>query len=152
MMEPARTALLQNIFDHPQDDHLRLVYADWLEEFGDEVDLARAQYIRLALQKAKLPRTHEDRSALQSQMSAMLKAHRDRWFSLSPLLRYARRHRGFVRHARGTAAQFNEHAGALFATEPVTSFYLEPGGSIHSVRDHPKMMPGCAGCGTDRRP
>jgi uncharacterized protein (TIGR02996 family) len=39
---------------HPDDDMPRLVLADWLEETGDEADLARAEFMRIQCQ---LPRT-----------------------------------------------------------------------------------------------
>lgn len=38
--------LLQEIIAHPEDDNLRLIYADWLEERGDSL---RAEFIRLEI-------------------------------------------------------------------------------------------------------
>src|SRR5262249_59984007 len=40
-------ALLRAIEEAPEDDAPRLVYADWLEENGDDSDLARSEFIRL---------------------------------------------------------------------------------------------------------
>jgi uncharacterized protein (TIGR02996 family) len=40
----SQQAFLQAIFEEPEDDDLRLVYADWLEEHGDA-----SNYIRLAV-------------------------------------------------------------------------------------------------------
>jgi uncharacterized protein (TIGR02996 family) len=48
-------ALWQAIRAAPDDSDLRLVYADWLEENGDEVDAAQAEFIRLQHQTAALP-------------------------------------------------------------------------------------------------
>lgn len=49
-------ALLQAIRDHPDDDTVRLAYADWLEEHDDP----RAEFIRLCHQQKELTgRTHE---------------------------------------------------------------------------------------------
>jgi uncharacterized protein (TIGR02996 family) len=46
-------ALLQAIWNDPDEDTPRLVYADFLEETGDESDIARAKYIRLDIELAK---------------------------------------------------------------------------------------------------
>jgi hypothetical protein len=101
-----------------------------LEERGDESEVARARYIRLALEKNRLPRHDARRGELLLRMGAILKEYRSRWFPDSPLIRdspWKARHRGFLRHVRGTAVQFNEHAASLFVAEPVTGLYLEPG-------------------------
>jgi len=45
--------LLQAIFDSPEDDLVRLVYADWLEEHGSSPgSIARAEFIRLQVDQA----------------------------------------------------------------------------------------------------
>jgi uncharacterized protein (TIGR02996 family) len=43
---PELVSLLRAAREQPQDDSVRLVLADWLEEFGDEADLARAELVR----------------------------------------------------------------------------------------------------------
>ena len=45
-MHPEADAFLDAIFDHPDDDTPRLVYADWLQEHGQE---DYAQFIRLSI-------------------------------------------------------------------------------------------------------
>lgn len=45
-MKPTEASLLQEIVADPDNDVPRLVYADWLEEFGDESQRARAEFIR----------------------------------------------------------------------------------------------------------
>jgi uncharacterized protein (TIGR02996 family) len=47
-VQPDRAALVRAIIDQP-DDTPRLGYADWLQEHGDEADVARGEYIRLAM-------------------------------------------------------------------------------------------------------
>lgn len=42
-------ALYKNICEHPEDDTLRLIYADYLDEQGDEESRIRAEYIRLSV-------------------------------------------------------------------------------------------------------
>src|SRR5262245_50020718 len=49
-MHPDEEALLQTIFDNPDDDAPRLIYADWLEERGDPVNVARAEFIRVQIE------------------------------------------------------------------------------------------------------
>ena len=46
--------LLAEIIAHPADDAPRLIYADWLEEHGDS---ARAEFIRVQCELARLPTT-----------------------------------------------------------------------------------------------
>ena len=100
IMHPEQAAFLRAITDDPDDDTVRLIYADWLEEHGDDTDRARAAYIRLAIEKAGLPRRHHRRTRLQNEMNVLLQAHHRRWFPRSPLLHFAGRHRGFICHAR----------------------------------------------------
>lgn len=46
---PRRLAFLCEIASHPDDDNLRLVYADWLQDHGDEEDKLRAEFIRVQI-------------------------------------------------------------------------------------------------------
>lgn len=130
----SQDAFLQAIFEQPQDDELRLVYADWLEEHGGESGAARACYLRLALEKSRLHRGSERRYELQRQMNELLKEHRGDWFPDSPLARGSSRGRGFIWHARGSAEAFQRHAPQLFAREPVTYLYVERGGNADVFR------------------
>ena len=50
-MDPERDAFLSRIAEEPDDDTVRLVFADWLEEQGDE---PRARFIRLQVEAARL--------------------------------------------------------------------------------------------------
>lgn len=49
VMSPELDSLYRAILDAPSDDAPRLVYADWLEEYGDDGDRLRAEFIRLQL-------------------------------------------------------------------------------------------------------
>src|SRR5688572_3979360 len=54
MMEDA--GLLTDILEDPEDDAPRLVYADWLDEHAsDESGHARAEFIRVQIELARLP-------------------------------------------------------------------------------------------------
>jgi uncharacterized protein (TIGR02996 family) len=48
-------AFLADIKEHPDEEGLRLILADWLEEFGDALDQARAELIRCQIDHARLP-------------------------------------------------------------------------------------------------
>ena len=52
-MRPQEQALLQAVLDDPEDDGIRLIYADWLEEHGRA---ERAAFIRAQIEDARLPR------------------------------------------------------------------------------------------------
>jgi uncharacterized protein (TIGR02996 family) len=86
----------------PEDDALRLVYADWLDENGEE---ARAEFIRLQLQMEGLHRREPARRALEERANTLLKEHRETW--LRELPEWARKHaefrRGFVHHIEPTS-------------------------------------------------
>jgi uncharacterized protein (TIGR02996 family) len=77
-------ALLQAILADPEDDTPRLVYADWLGETGDE---DRAEFIRLQVERARLPEQEGRAKSLWVRERTLLHEHRDRWLAgLEPLL------------------------------------------------------------------
>lgn len=60
-------AFLAAIWDQPEDDDSRLIYADWLEERGD----ARAEYLRVEHEvRVRGARNDKRLRALRSQLSA----------------------------------------------------------------------------------
>src|SRR5262249_20861921 len=64
-------ALLSAISADPDDDSLRLVYADWLEEHGQP---DRARLIRVQIETARLPDNTEPPTALQVEEEQLLEA------------------------------------------------------------------------------
>src|SRR6476646_2008450 len=70
-MHPEADALLDAIFDNPDDDTPRLVYADWLQENGHE---DYAQFIRLScrIDRAVLP--PDERAHLRRERHQLWKA------------------------------------------------------------------------------
>src|SRR4051794_40021842 len=107
----AGKALLGEILDHPDDDLPRLVYADWLDEHGDP---GRAEFIRVQIERARLPEDDPRRADLEDREAALLLAHEERWRQELP--EGVRRERdskparmfrrGFVVEVRATAEQF----------------------------------------------
>ncbi|MCI0700590.1 MAG: TIGR02996 domain-containing protein [Planctomycetia bacterium] len=65
-----REALLKAICENPDDDTPRLVFADWLQENGDE---ARAEFIRAQIELAR----GVENARLKDREEALLATHRD---------------------------------------------------------------------------
>jgi len=76
-----REALLRTIFENPDDDAPRLVYADWLEEHGDP---QQAAFIRLQIDLDRRPPEVPDPQDSRVNEMASLWSVRKRWRYLSP--------------------------------------------------------------------
>jgi uncharacterized protein (TIGR02996 family) len=76
---PVLRGLLGDIKSNPEDDHLRLILADWLEEQGDP----RGEHIRLQCQLARMDEDDPDREAVAMRVWQVERPHRDGW--LGPL-------------------------------------------------------------------
>jgi uncharacterized protein (TIGR02996 family) len=97
-----RAPFLQAIRETPDDDAPRLVYADWLDDHGDE---ARAEFIRLQCRLARMDEDDPDRHDLQERVWAMEHEHRLRWAAGYPKLsgiEWAIYRRGFVEIVRAS--------------------------------------------------
>lgn len=76
---------LQAILDSPDDDGIRLIYADWLEERGDP----RGEFIRLQCHLARLATNDQSWAELANKEAALLAHHEPSWRqALPPILRY----------------------------------------------------------------
>src|SRR6476660_7613688 len=83
--------LLRDVKQQPDEDRLRLILADWLEDNGDAADRARAELIRLQVRGGEGP---ED----QARLRPLITAHRRAW--LGPIATWdakAQFHRGLAR-------------------------------------------------------
>jgi uncharacterized protein (TIGR02996 family) len=69
-------AFLQAIIEQPYDDTPRLIYADWLEDHGDE---ARAEFIRVQCELSGMAVFNDHRRALQGRVLEILAAHGEEW-------------------------------------------------------------------------
>jgi uncharacterized protein (TIGR02996 family) len=121
--------LLKDILAHPDDDAVRLIYADWLEEFGGHPE--RADWIRKGVANpgtvfvSNVPHRTADRG--QGQFL-------DRWDRrvvngwLTPPVRGQRCdlefRRGFVFLWRGPLAEWDDRGAAVLAAHPVTRVEL----------------------------
>jgi uncharacterized protein (TIGR02996 family) len=80
----ALMAAILAIIANPDEDTPRLALADWLQEHGDKHDRARAEFIRLQVEAARLPRGDEARAKLRGRADAIDRAHAKHW--LGPLM------------------------------------------------------------------
>src|SRR6478672_7525843 len=72
-------AFWQSIQEAPEDDAPRLIYADWLEEQGGAAQTARAEFIRVQCELARLPEDSDRRAALEKREGALWKKHGKEW-------------------------------------------------------------------------
>ncbi len=116
-------ALFQAILDNPDDDGVRLVYADFLEERGEP---ERAAFIRVQIELAQLPEGDPRRPALSAREQALLKEHEKEW--ASPLRPWATRwgfRRGFVEEATLPGQVYLDHAADMARLAPVRRFVID---------------------------
>lgn len=73
-------AFLDGIRAQPDDDALRLVYADWLEERGDP----RAELVRVQCELARLDVRRSRRRELERRERELIGEHFDEW--IAPLM------------------------------------------------------------------
>jgi uncharacterized protein (TIGR02996 family) len=77
----SREAFLNTIRHDPDDDLPRLVYADWLEEQGDD---ARAEFIRVQCELARLSPRHSRYAILEDREHDLLSEHEPEWLGFDP--------------------------------------------------------------------
>src|SRR5262249_45444097 len=109
-------AFLQAIREEPDDDAVRLIFADWLEERGDP----RGEFIRLQCALAGMAEEDERRPALNDRPGKLLRQHRPRRVgSLSSRVTDYVFRRGFVEEITVSAAAFLTHGRELFDHHPI---------------------------------
>jgi uncharacterized protein (TIGR02996 family) len=124
-------SLLHAILDDPEDDAVRLVYADWLEEY-DDTD--RAEFIRV--QVALHARAEPEKEDLKRREKDLWTRHGTRWMRELPA--WARSgvtyERGFAWLVTATLAQILQGAKALWRRAPVQALNLYVGRNKASER------------------
>ena len=85
-------SLLAYVYQHPEDDSARLVYADWLEEHGD---IERADFIRVQVELAGVWESHPGKDDLEARVSELLRKNEARWCEALPA--WARKMASFER-------------------------------------------------------
>jgi uncharacterized protein (TIGR02996 family) len=114
---------LHAIREYPDDDTARLVFADWLEEHGNDPD--RAEFIRVEIELSRTePNSDAEerrRSYLFGRRADLLKMHKKEW--LAPFTPYAKEssfERGFVQSLEVSAGAFVRNAEKWAALTPLT--------------------------------
>jgi uncharacterized protein (TIGR02996 family) len=125
--------LLQAILDSPDDDGLRLVYADFLEEHGEP---ERAELIRVQIELSRLPEGDPRQAALETREAMLLKQHEQTWTEplralLGEMLDWPQFRRGFIEEltVRGRLAglkapDFPPYATGMFRLAPLRHLTL----------------------------
>jgi uncharacterized protein (TIGR02996 family) len=127
-----RAAFLRAIAENPDDDLPRLVYADWLDEHGEP---ARAEFIRIQCELARLPRRSPRRAELEGRERELLAAREVAWRAELPVtfftahqgehrpvpsVDYGRFERGFVGSVRVERfSMFRVIAEQVFSASPI---------------------------------
>lgn len=78
---PENADFLRAIIDRPDDDTVRLVYADWLDDHGDP---DRAEFIRVQCELPHLPDTDTRRGPLEIRERQLLAKHAAAWIAPRP--------------------------------------------------------------------
>jgi uncharacterized protein (TIGR02996 family) len=134
---------LREVLDRPDDDTPRLVYADWLEEHGDEIAQARAELIRAQCELERLPEDDPARAALARRCRELLRAHGREWLApvrKSGLGKEWQFRRGFVESVKVPAWRFVEIARKLFELAPITSVYFpEASNEVRGLAGCPEL-------------
>jgi uncharacterized protein (TIGR02996 family) len=125
-----RESFLRAIFEKPDDDFLRLVYADWLEEHGDP----RGEFIRvqcelatrLRAEIAQMEKDYEQRKTLKRRAEQLFDASGQEWdqpMRESGCQKWEYR-RGFVEAVELSGDAFEKSAAILFQIEPIQRLCL----------------------------
>ena len=119
---PDDPAFIRTIAAAPTDDAPRLIYADVLDERGDEASVARAEFIRVQIEKARLEPQSPRWNELWYRDTALLDWAR-RWRQELPAVRgvgYGGYIRGFIdRVELSVGKDLPADIEAVFATVPV---------------------------------
>jgi uncharacterized protein (TIGR02996 family) len=119
-------AFWRSIQEAPDDDAPRLIYADWLEEQGDPALAARAEFIRVQCELARLPEDAKDRRAdLENREAVLWKKHGKAWGApLRPFSRKFSFRRGFPDQVLVQGKTFLENAEKVLSAAPIFSIRL----------------------------
>jgi uncharacterized protein (TIGR02996 family) len=126
MSDSTAQGFLDDIITHPDDDTPRLIFADWLEEHGDS---ARAEFIRVQLERARLPEWDARQVGLWLRERALIHQHAERWMNELPTIQgvgWETFRRGFVATATfaSFAALLKSKATSCWAATPIEAISI----------------------------
>src|SRR5262249_44548145 len=105
-------------------DAPRLVYADFLEDRGDPQSVARAEFIRIQVQRSNLPPEDERHSPLMARAPRLLAAPPCARQGAHFCFRKGRFRRGFIEYVHLDARHFLHHRRQLVRLEPLRDISL----------------------------
>jgi uncharacterized protein (TIGR02996 family) len=112
----------------PEDDISRLVYADWLDENGDE---PRAEALRMSVERRRLPDWEPRAWVLDARRDRLHERHRKDWDAELPKLvdgGWSTGQSGLVEHVRlDSPRSLLEQEEVIFSTGPIGSLYVNLG-------------------------
>jgi carbon storage regulator CsrA len=133
---PEEMAFVQAVLEAPDDEAIRLIFADWLEERGDPL----GEFIRTQCRLARLPADDPRRKALTDRERVLWAEHGAAWrLSLPPVLREAPFERGFVEAVHLTVSDFLASAAELFAAAPVRRLRVQRPWSFTPASQVPRL-------------
>lgn len=118
-VDRARLALIEAIRQTPGADGPRLDAARWFEAQGDPASVARAEFIRVQLERASAPHREDAQCALAARELRLLRQWAPAWASAHPALTKVIYRRGFAEFVHIHARKFLPWRKQLFAIEPV---------------------------------
>jgi uncharacterized protein (TIGR02996 family) len=122
-----RDAFVNAILASPEDDALRLIYADWLGERGNPSDGALADFIRTQVELYSLSDDDPRRPRLEDQEHELLSRNESHWLGNWPrYLPHWRFERGFLSEIQTDTSTLVEYGADLFTRHPITRLLLQP--------------------------
>jgi uncharacterized protein (TIGR02996 family) len=130
-------SFMQAIRQNTDDDTLRLIYADWLEEHGNA---ARAQFIRAQIDLEQFPLPAARRAELEDREANLLSAHDAEWLTSPPpsLFEWSFR-RGFVERIVVHGPATLDGYESLFARHPAEDVEVRGGGHLADLAGSPLL-------------
>lgn len=150
-MSPTHESFMAAILANPEDDAPRLVYADFLEKSGIPEHVARAEFIRLQIELARLPKKDPQWKKREARAIQLFEKHRRAWQAGFPQEAYKDQFglcyyvRGFLQSIHTSFEAFPTIAAAVFPREPSTdvSFWNvtpETDNQIRLVAESPHLL------------
>src|SRR6185437_11573165 len=110
----------------PDDDTPRLIFADWLEE--EQGDSARAEFIRVQIERTRLPKWDARQVGLRLREKALIAQHGQKWKGELPTIdgiNWEEFRRGFMATAAfSDFVVLREHANACWAATPLEAMSI----------------------------
>lgn len=154
-MSTKRQAFLQAILEEPDEDDLRLIYADWLTENGDSADRDRADFIRLQIEMESLDEETERYWDLEEKETELWEKHWQLWLGEVPELallnerpasgRSSDFRRGFLSQVSTNQSWF-EHGGNVCRRAPIEELEFNSetegitGETLKAEKEYPPWM------------